>query len=84
MKRLIPLFLIVFLWVFSTSSFSYEIRVKGNISLKEGLSGIAIDPATGMAVAISPETKGPLHDGYVFTHACRGIGPRYHPKRRGS
>ncbi len=58
MKRLIPLFLIAFLWMFSTSSFSYEIQIRGNIPLKEGLSGIAIDPATGLVVAVSAETRG--------------------------
>ncbi len=57
MKRLILLFLIACLPVFSTSAFSYEIQVLRNIPLTDNLTGISISPATNLAASVSRDTK---------------------------
>ncbi|MBI5674309.1 MAG: hypothetical protein HZC48_00575 [Nitrospirae bacterium] len=57
MKRLMPLFLIVFLFTFSGYASAYDIRINANIPLAEKISGISINPETGTALAAGNETK---------------------------
>lgn len=57
MKKLISLFLIAFLFILSASAFPYEIQIVGNIPLTDNLTGISVNSTTGIAAAVSSETK---------------------------
>lgn len=57
MKRLIFLSLMIFVFVYSVPAFSYEIQITGNIPLADNLTGISINSATGIAVAVSSDAK---------------------------
>jgi len=57
-KLLCNLFLaILFIPSLSTSALSYEIQITGNIPLADNLTGISINSNTGVAAAVSSDTK---------------------------
>ncbi len=57
MKRLIFLSLMIYMIVFSVAAFSYEIQQSNTIPLTDKITGISVNPTTGIAVAVSKETK---------------------------
>ncbi|MBI5025146.1 MAG: carboxypeptidase-like regulatory domain-containing protein, partial [Nitrospirae bacterium] len=48
---------ILFILLLSKTALSYEIRIEGNIPLKDKITGLSVNPVTGIALAISSESK---------------------------
>ena len=57
MKRSILFLSIAFSLIFSASAYSYDIQITGNIPLTDNVTAISVNPATGLAAAVSSETK---------------------------
>jgi|GEM_PF-6763991 DNA-binding beta-propeller fold protein YncE len=56
-KRLCLILTILLVFIFSTSGLSYETLITADISIEDNLTGLSINPTTGMVVAASSKTK---------------------------